>query len=134
MAKRISSKTKRVLKWQRDPAGMRQRILEAAKQEFAAHGLAGARVAALKRVERDAAPARREDAMRFVEERAFVGGVVRTLLREGFGERRVAEGHGRVVHALELDEVVRAPSRLETGVREPEKCQPRCHCEKPPRR
>src|SRR5215470_5886548 len=35
---------KRVLKWQRDPEGMRRRILEAAKQEFAAHGLAGARV------------------------------------------------------------------------------------------
>ncbi len=35
---------KRNLKWQRDPAGMRLRILEAAKQEFAAHGLAGARV------------------------------------------------------------------------------------------
>jgi AcrR family transcriptional regulator len=36
--------TKRVLKWQRDPEGMRLRILEAAKQEFAAYGLAGARV------------------------------------------------------------------------------------------
>ena len=35
---------KRVLKWQRDPEGMRLRILKAAKQEFAAHGLAGARV------------------------------------------------------------------------------------------
>jgi AcrR family transcriptional regulator len=32
------------LKWQRDPEGMRLRILEAAKQEFANHGLAGARV------------------------------------------------------------------------------------------
>ncbi len=32
------------MKWQRDPEGMRRRILEAAKQEFAAHGLAGARV------------------------------------------------------------------------------------------
>jgi AcrR family transcriptional regulator len=38
------AKAKRVLKWQRDPEGMRRRILEAAKQEFAAHGLAGARV------------------------------------------------------------------------------------------
>jgi AcrR family transcriptional regulator len=38
------AKAKRTLKWQRDPAGMRLRILEAAKQEFAAHGLAGARV------------------------------------------------------------------------------------------
>ena len=38
------AKTKRILKWQRDPEGMRLRILEAAKQEFAAHGLAGARV------------------------------------------------------------------------------------------
>ncbi|MEA2899276.1 MAG: hypothetical protein QOJ84_4891, partial [Bradyrhizobium sp.] len=38
------AKTKRTLKWQRDPEGMRLRILEAAKQEFAAHGLAGARV------------------------------------------------------------------------------------------
>src|SRR5437879_4041032 len=37
------AKAKRILKWQRDPAGMRIRILEAAKQEFAAHGLAGAR-------------------------------------------------------------------------------------------
>jgi len=41
-AKRVL--TKRVLKWQRDPEGMRLRILEAAKQEFATHGLAGARV------------------------------------------------------------------------------------------
>src|SRR5271156_704531 len=38
------AKEKRILKWQRDPEGMRLRILEAAKQEFAAHGLAGARV------------------------------------------------------------------------------------------
>jgi AcrR family transcriptional regulator len=38
------TKPKRVLKWQRDPEGMRLRILEAAKQEFAGHGLAGARV------------------------------------------------------------------------------------------
>jgi AcrR family transcriptional regulator len=38
------AKAKRALKWQRDPEGMRIRILEAAKQEFAAHGLAGARV------------------------------------------------------------------------------------------
>jgi AcrR family transcriptional regulator len=38
------AKAKRVLKWQRDPEGMRRRILEAAKQEFADHGLAGARV------------------------------------------------------------------------------------------
>jgi AcrR family transcriptional regulator len=38
------AKPKRVLKWQRDPEGMRRRILEAAKAEFAAHGLAGARV------------------------------------------------------------------------------------------
>ena len=38
------AKAKRVLKWQRDPEGMRLRILDAAKQEFAAHGLAGARV------------------------------------------------------------------------------------------
>ena len=38
------AKRKRALKWQRDPEGMRLRILEAAKQEFAAHGLAGARV------------------------------------------------------------------------------------------
>jgi len=41
-AKRVL--TKRVLKWQRDPEGMRLRILAAAKQEFATHGLAGARV------------------------------------------------------------------------------------------
>jgi AcrR family transcriptional regulator len=38
------AKAKRNLKWQRDPEGMRLRILEAAKQEFATHGLAGARV------------------------------------------------------------------------------------------
>ncbi len=37
-------KVKPALKWQRDPEGMRIRILEAAKQEFAAHGLAGAPV------------------------------------------------------------------------------------------
>src|SRR6202000_3115972 len=37
-------KAKRILKWQRDPEGMRLRILEAATQEFAANGLAGARV------------------------------------------------------------------------------------------
>ena len=46
-AKRLAkekAKAKRVLKWQRDPEDMRRRILEAAKQEFAAHGLAGARV------------------------------------------------------------------------------------------
>jgi len=35
---------KRSQKWQRDPEGMRLRILKAAKEEFAAHGLAGARV------------------------------------------------------------------------------------------
>jgi AcrR family transcriptional regulator len=40
----ILAKAKRILKWQRDPEGMRLRILEAAKQEFASHGLAGARV------------------------------------------------------------------------------------------
>jgi AcrR family transcriptional regulator len=44
LAKTKLVKTKRILKWQRDPEGMRLRILEAAKQEFAAHGLAGARV------------------------------------------------------------------------------------------
>jgi AcrR family transcriptional regulator len=38
------AKAKRPLKWQRDPEGMRLRILEAAKQEFAANGFAGARV------------------------------------------------------------------------------------------
>ena len=41
---REKTKPKRVLRWQRDPEGMRLRILEAAKQEFAANGLAGARV------------------------------------------------------------------------------------------
>ena len=41
---REKTKVKRVLRWQRDPEGMRLRILEAAKQEFAANGLAGARV------------------------------------------------------------------------------------------
>jgi len=38
------AKAKRTLKWQRDPEGMRLRILEAAKKEFAAHGIGGARV------------------------------------------------------------------------------------------
>jgi AcrR family transcriptional regulator len=38
------AKARRVLRWQRDPEGMRRRILDAAKEEFAAHGLAGARV------------------------------------------------------------------------------------------
>ncbi len=38
------AKTKRILNWQRDPEGMRLRILEAAKQEVAAHGIAGALV------------------------------------------------------------------------------------------
>jgi len=41
---KTKSKAKPVLRWQRDPEGMRLRILEAAKQEFANHGLAGARV------------------------------------------------------------------------------------------
>jgi hypothetical protein len=36
----LLAKAKRILKWQRDPEGMRVRILAAAKQEFAAHGLA----------------------------------------------------------------------------------------------
>ncbi len=40
----VLARTKRIQKWQRDPEGMRLRILEAAKEEFAAHGLAGARV------------------------------------------------------------------------------------------
>ncbi len=38
------AKRKRVLRWQRDPEGMRLRILEAAKLEFSAHGIGGARV------------------------------------------------------------------------------------------
>jgi AcrR family transcriptional regulator len=38
------AKAKSAGKWQRDPEGMRIRILEAAKKEFAACGLAGARV------------------------------------------------------------------------------------------
>jgi AcrR family transcriptional regulator len=38
------AKRKRVLRWQRDPEGMRLRILQAAKQEFSAHGIGGARV------------------------------------------------------------------------------------------
>src|SRR5215475_3508755 len=44
LAKTKQISTKRVLKWHRDPEGMRLRILDAAKQEFATHGLAGARV------------------------------------------------------------------------------------------
>jgi AcrR family transcriptional regulator len=38
------AKARRPVKWQRDPEGMRIRILAAAKKEFAAYGLAGARV------------------------------------------------------------------------------------------
>jgi AcrR family transcriptional regulator len=38
------AKAKRIPKWQRDPEGMRLRILAAAKQEFSSYGLAGARV------------------------------------------------------------------------------------------
>jgi AcrR family transcriptional regulator len=38
------AKAGRPLKWQRDPEGMRLRILAAAKKEFATYGLAGARV------------------------------------------------------------------------------------------
>jgi AcrR family transcriptional regulator len=40
----ILAKRRRVLRWQRDPEGMRLRILEAAKQEFSTHGIGGARV------------------------------------------------------------------------------------------
>jgi AcrR family transcriptional regulator len=35
--------------WQRDPEGMRKRILEAAAKEFADHGLSGARIARIAR-------------------------------------------------------------------------------------
>ncbi|MBR1222697.1 TetR family transcriptional regulator [Bradyrhizobium sp. U87765 SZCCT0131] len=38
------AKTSRPAKWQRDPEGMRLRILAAAKREFSDYGLAGARV------------------------------------------------------------------------------------------
>ena len=38
------ARAKRIQKWQRDPEGMRLRILQAATEEFATHGLAGARV------------------------------------------------------------------------------------------
>ncbi|MEW6643254.1 MAG: TetR/AcrR family transcriptional regulator [Pseudomonadota bacterium] len=38
------AKASRPAKWQRDPEGMRLRILAAAKREFSAYGLAGARV------------------------------------------------------------------------------------------
>ena len=38
------ARTRSNQKWQRDPEGMRLRILDAAKEEFATHGLAGARV------------------------------------------------------------------------------------------
>lgn len=44
LPKVTAGSSKKILKWQRDPEGMRIRILEAAKKEFAAHGLAGARV------------------------------------------------------------------------------------------
>jgi len=39
-----SAKAGKATRWQRDPEGMRLRILEAATKEFAARGLAGARV------------------------------------------------------------------------------------------
>src|SRR3984957_17486641 len=38
------AKAKRTQRWQRDPEGMRIRILKAAKKEFPAHGIGGARV------------------------------------------------------------------------------------------
>lgn len=44
MAKVTKAPQKKTLKWQRDPEGMRLRILEAAKKEFATRGFAGARV------------------------------------------------------------------------------------------
>jgi AcrR family transcriptional regulator len=44
LAKTTKKAPKKALKWQRDPEGMRLRILEAAKKEFASKGLAGARV------------------------------------------------------------------------------------------
>lgn len=44
MAKVTKKPAKKTQKWQRDPEGMRRRILEAAKKEFATRGLAGARV------------------------------------------------------------------------------------------
>jgi AcrR family transcriptional regulator len=44
LAKVTRKPAKKAQKWQRDPEGMRLRILEAAKKEFATRGLAGARV------------------------------------------------------------------------------------------
>jgi AcrR family transcriptional regulator len=41
---KAQKQAKKALRWQRDPEGMRIRILEAAKKEFATRGLAGARV------------------------------------------------------------------------------------------
>lgn len=43
-AKAPSKGPKRAASWQRDPQGMRQRILDAATAEFARHGLGGARI------------------------------------------------------------------------------------------
>jgi AcrR family transcriptional regulator len=43
-AKRAAKPSKRQSGWQRDPQGMRQRILDAAMAEFARHGLGGARI------------------------------------------------------------------------------------------
>lgn len=40
----MSRKMKQQPRWQRDPEGMRARILAAARDEFATHGIAGARV------------------------------------------------------------------------------------------
>jgi AcrR family transcriptional regulator len=44
LAKTTKTAPKKAQKWQRDPEGMRLRILEAAKKEFAGRGLAGARI------------------------------------------------------------------------------------------
>jgi AcrR family transcriptional regulator len=41
---KAAKSSKRSMSWQRDPQGMRQRILDAATAEFARHGLGGARI------------------------------------------------------------------------------------------
>jgi AcrR family transcriptional regulator len=41
---------KRKLSWQRDPEGMRKRILDAARDEFANHGFSGARIDRIAKV------------------------------------------------------------------------------------
>ena len=91
--------TRRVLKWQRDPEGMRRRILAAAKQEFATHGLAGARV------DRIAAKAGANKRMLYYH----VGNKERLYLAvlEGAYEKIRAEERGLDLEQLDPPEAIR---------------------------